>query len=91
MSELLYLVSVEFEQPDNSTSDQPHGLWEDRDKAWGSIQHILKVYSKDGYAQFAPRCVHTYIFTLNSSKKNHTFLYWHEAISAALNGTNPLP
>lgn len=66
-------------------------LYDNRERAWGAIRHILGVYAKTECAKFAPRYINVCHFELNSSNKKHFFYYWDEAIDYAMNNQNPLP
>ena len=86
-----YLISPEFVNPDGSRHQDPLYLYDDRERAWGAILHVLKTYSDTKYARFAPVAIHIYHFELNSGDKWHVFLCWNEAIECALKDQNPLP
>ncbi len=86
-----YLIMPEFDNPDGSTYQDPFYLYDNRERAWDAIKHILKVYAKTECAKFAPRYINVCHFELNSSNKKHFFYYWDEAIDYAMNNQNPLP
>ncbi len=86
-----YIVSGDYEEPDGSRHTDLHYLYDNREGAWDAICHVLKTYTTEKYAAFAPRSFHIYIFELNSSNRRHVILYWNEALNYALENRNPLP